>query len=433
MWLLEGQKVPDHNTIARFRSERLADALEDLFSQLIMKLEELGEVAFKTLFIDGTKIEANANKYTFVWKKTTTKNAERLKTKIVDFIAKLNEEFGFDYTSDLSLGEILEVLLKKKEQDNIEFVYGKGKRKTPLQRAIETLQELLNRQQKYQEYMNTFRGRNNFSKTDKDATFMRMKDDHMRNSQLKPGYNIQIGVEGEYIVGVDISDERSDQLTLVPFLERMERNYPNRNHEDIVADAGYESEQNYTYLEDTGQNCYIKPSNYEKSKSRKYRNDMRLRENMTYDEILDEYTCQNGKNFKVVGQTSRKSKSGYCSEVTIYECESCEGCPYKDKCTKAKGNRRLWVSKNFIKQRANSLRNITTTKGILLRMNRSIQVEGAFGVIKEDCRFRRFLMRGKQNVRIEFLLLSMGYNINKLHNKIQSNRCGLLLHKKQVA
>lgn len=433
MWLLEGQKAPDHNTIARFRSERLADVLEDLFSQLIMKLEDIGEVAFKTLFIDGTKIEANANKYTFVWKKTTAKNAEKLKIKIIDFISKLNEDFDFVYTPDTPLDEILEVLQQKKESENIEFVYGKGKRKTPLQRAIETLNELLDRQQKYQEHMDTFRGRNSFSKTDKDATFMRMKDDHMPNSQLKPGYNIQIGVEGEYIVGVDYSDERSAQLTLVPFLERMEKDYPDKKHKDIIADAGYESEQNYTYLENTGQNCYIKPSNYEKSKNRKYRNDMKLRENMIYDEQLDEYTCQNGKKFKVVGHTSRKSKSGYRSNITIYECESCEGCPYKNTCTKAKSNRRLWISKKFIRQRANSLKNITTTKGILLRMNRSIQVEGAFGVIKEDCGFRRFLMRGKQNVRIEFLLLSMGYNINKLHNKIQSNRCGLLLYKKQIA
>lgn len=435
MWLLQDQKVPDHNTIARFRSERLEGVLEDLFSQLVIKLEELGEINFQTLFIDGTKIEANANKYSFIWKKTTTKNAEKLKTKIIDFITKLNEDFGYTYNPSLetSLEEILEFLQKKKELEKIEFVYGKGKRKTPLQRAIETSEELLNKQRKYQDYLDTFEGRNSFSKTDKDATFMHMKEDHMRNSQLKPGYNIQIGVEGEYIVGVDISDERSDQLTMVPFLERLSRNYLGKKHQDIVADAGYESEQNYTYLENADQNCYIKPSNYERSKSRKYRDDMKLRENMFYDEKADEYICQNNKKLKVVNKRQRKSKSGYIADITVYECESCEGCSYKSKCTKSKGNRQLWVSKNFIKQRTNSLKNITTPKGIQLRMNRSIQVEGAFGVLKEDYKFRRFLMRGKDKVRIEFLLLSMGYNINKLHNKIQNNRCGLLLHKKQIS
>jgi transposase len=435
MWLLQDQKAPDHNTIARFKSERLKGVLEDLFSQLVIKLEELGEIDFQTLFIDGTKIEANVNKYTFVWKKTTIKNEEKLKIKIIDFINKLNEDFDYTYNPSLetSLEEILEVLHQKKEFEKIEFVYGKGKRKTPLQRAIETLEELLNRQRKYQDYIDTFKGRNSFSKTDKDATFMHMKEDHMRNSQLKPGYNIQIGVEGEYIVGIDISDERSDQLTMVPFLEKLDKNYPDRKHQDIVADTGYESEQNYTYLEDTAQNCYIKPSNYERSKNRKYLNNMNLRENMFYDEELDEYICQNNKKLKVVNKRTRKSKSGYIADITVYECENCKDCPYKSECTKAKGNRQLWVSKNFIRQRADSLKNITTPKGIELRMNRSIQVEGAFGVLKEDYGFRRFLMRGKDKVQAEFTLLSMGYNINKLHNKIQNNRCGLLLHKKQVS
>lgn len=433
MWLLNGQKAPDHNTIARFRSERLADVIEDLFSQLVMKLEEVGEIAFETLFIDGTKIEANANKYSFVWKKTITKNATKLKIKINEFISKLNKDFILTYHSDTSLEEIHKFLYQMKEEEKIEFVYGKGKRKSKLQKAVETLEDLLIRQDKYQEYMDTFKGRNSFSKTDKDATFMRMKNDHMRNSQLKPGYNIQIGVEGEYIVGVDVSDERSDQLTMIPFLKKLEANFKDKSYRDIVADSGYESEENYSYLESKDQNCYIKPANYEKSKTRKYRTNIRLKENMDYNEEKDEYTCHNGKKLKVTGNSTRKSKSGYISELTIYECESCEGCEIKSKCTRAHGNRTIQVSKNFIKQRANSLKNITTPKGILLRMNRSIQVEGAFGVLKEDYGFRRFLTRGKNKVKVEFLLLCLGYNINKLHNKIQNNRCGMLLHEKKIA
>jgi hypothetical protein len=127
--------------------------------------------------------------------------------------------------------------------------------------------ELLEKKRRYEGYQTTFKGRSSFSKTDTDATFMHMKDDHMRNSQLKPGYNVQIGVSGEYIVGVDISSERSDQLTLIPLLERMESGFGQR-HDAIIADAGYESEENYTYLESHGQRGFIKPQNYEKSKSR---------------------------------------------------------------------------------------------------------------------------------------------------------------------
>jgi hypothetical protein len=210
-----------------------------------------------------------------------------------------------------------------------------------------------------------------------------MKDDHMRNAQLKPGYNIQFGVEGEYITGVNVSSERSDQLALIPLLENMEAHL-GKNYKDVTTDAGYESEENYTYFEGKTTECYIKPQNYERSKTKRYKNNMALRENMAYDATLDTYTCQNGKKLVPVYVGKRKSKSGFVSEVTYYECENCEGCSHKKKCTRSKGNRTMQVSKKFIEQRKQSLERITGEKGILLRMNRSIQSEGAFGV-KREC------------------------------------------------
>ena len=149
---------------------------------------------------------------------------------------------------------------------------------------------------------------------------------------------------------------------------------------------------------------------------------------MDYDEINDEYTCHNNRKLKVIDEITRKSKSGYEADVTVYECENCDDCECKLKCTKAKGNKKLSVSKNFVQKRLKSLENITSLQGTMLRMNRSIQVEGAFGVLKEDHGFRKFLTRGKKNVKTEFTLLCFGYNINKFHNKIQQNRCGILLH-----
>jgi transposase len=200
-----------------------------------------------------------------------------------------------------------------------------------------------------------------------------------------------------------------------------------------VADAGYESEENYRFLEGTEQKPFIKPQAYEGMKKKSFKNDISKRENMSYDKKTDEYTCHNNKRLKPIGTKTRKSKSGYQAEVTIYECESCEGCQFKAKCTKAKGNKQIQVSKEFIEQRQKSLENITSDEGILLRMNRSIQVEGTFGVLKEDHGFRRFLTRGKENVKTEFTLLCFGYNVSKLHNKIQNNRCGLSLHLKKVS
>ena len=438
MWLLQGQKAPDHNTIARFRSERLEECIDNLFNQLIIRLGEMQEIRFENIFIDGTKIEANANKYTFVWKKATDKFENKLQEKIkvilealpIDLdikISKVKGKVTVDYIS-----KIIDKLNYLKEKHSIEFVYGKGKRKSKLQKYLEELQNFIEKQSKYDEYNGIFNGRNSFSKTDKDATFMHMKEDHMQNGQLKPGYNIQIGVEGEYIVGVDVSSERSDQLTLIPFLDKLEKDLPEK-FENVIADAGYESEENYMYLSKHNQKSYIKPQNYEKSKSKKFKDDISKRENMTYNIEEDYYICAYGKKLVPVSSKFKTSKSGYNSIVTIYESESCDKCPYKNKCTKAKGNKRLHVSKDFIKKRKESLNNITTPEGKLLRVNKSIQVEGAFGVLKQDYGFRRFLLRGKKNIKTEFMLLSFGYNIQKLFNKCIQNRKGILLHEMKIA
>jgi len=431
MWLLNDEPAPSHNTISRFRSKYFAYAAEDLFYQLVEYLDEIGEINFGHLFVDGTKIEANANKYSFVWKKSTNRYQARLNTKIEQYLSEINEIYGYCFSCETPLSEMYSALQKR--AGGMEFVHGRGKRKTEIQRHIELLASYMERETKYEQYNETFDGRNNFSKTDTDATFMHMKDDHMRNAQLKPGYNVQLGVEAEYITGVDISSERSDVLTMIPLLNRMEK-YTGRIYDDVTADAGYESEENYTYFEGKdGQVCFIKPQNYERSKTRKYKSNMNLRENMNYDESADDYTCQNGKKLKAVYTGSRKSKSGFESEITYYECDSCEDCPHKKTCTRSKGNRKMQVSKKFIEQRKQSLENITSEQGKLLRINRSIQVEGAFGVLKEDYGFRRFLLRGKKKVRIEVLLMAIAFDINKLHNKIQHNRCGSFLFYRSTA
>ena len=426
IWLLNGAAAPEFNHFERFRRDHLSKCGDELLSQLVRKLKELGEIRFEHLFVDGTKIEANANKYSFVWKKSVTKYETRQVAKLERRIPQLCEQYGILAVTAEDL------LLQLEGKVTIPFVHGRGKRKSQLQRDIEELQGLLQRKEKYSGYQGTFGDRNSFSKTDPDATFMHMKEDHMRNSQLKPGYNIQFGVEGEYIVGVDVSSERNDQNTLIPLLEQMEKQLGVK-YQDVTADAGYESEENYSYLEEKDIGCYIKPSNYERSKTKKFKSNMALRENMAYDADADEYICQNGMKLQAKYVSRRESKTGFVSQITHYECESCEGCPYKHRCTKAEGNRKIAVSKRFIEQRAESLKRITSETGIQLRMNRSIQSEGAFGVVKEDYNFRRFLTRGKRNIRAEILLVAMGYDIRKLHAKIQQNRTRTQLFKKVSA
>ena len=420
MWLLNGEPAPSHATISRFQDERLSEVIEDLFYQFVEKLYEMGEVKFKNLFVDGTKIEAYANKYTFVWKKAVEKNLVKLNKKIEDMLPVICKRYGF--------GEIV-TLDECYEWINLTFAVGKGKHKTQLQRDIETLEAFVNKKNEYYSHLGKFGNRNSFSKTDIDATFMHMKEDYMRNGQLKPGYNIQIGVESEYIVGVGSFSNRSDVNTLIPFLNRI-KSHTNRKFENIIADAGYESSENYLYLEENGQNCFIKPQNYEISKKRSYKANPYTVENMTYNARRDEYTCPNGRMLKFKRESKKTTENGYVISTRYYSNDKCGRCPHRDKCHRSKnGYRTVRVTQVLNEYRPKVLEALTSEEGTLLRMNRSIQVEGVFGVLKEDYGFRRFLTRGKRNIETQFFILAFALNIEKLCNREKKGRIGLDLFK----
>lgn len=433
MWILNGEPVPDHSTIARFQNKRLEKVIERLFYQLVEKLYEMGEVRFKNVFIDGTKIEANANKYTFVWRKAVEKNDKKLREKIANELPIIAERYGI--YQDISIDECYQILMNQAELINLVFVNGIGKRKTQLQKDIETLKEYLSRLGKYTMQTEICGNRKSFSKTDIDATFMRLKDDAMKNGQLKPAYNVQIGVESEYIIGVGIFSNPTDVNTLIPFLKRM-RSHTRRKIEQIIADAGYESRENYMYLKENGQKSFIKPQNYEISRTERYKNDKYRVENMKYDREHDRYICENGDILFFAYEREETTTAGYKVKVRYYRNQSCEGCPHMGKCHRStRGYREIKVSLEFIQDRAESLRNITSEEGNLLRVNRSIQVEGAFGVLKQDFRFRRFLTRGKGKVETQFFLLAFAFNIQKLCNRLEGGRFGrdLFLLKNKTA
>lgn len=436
MYLLEGMPAPDHATIARFISLHLSRCSKEILAQMDTLLYEMGEISGQFIFIDGTKIESCANKYTFVWKKAVTKNMEKLFGKIADFVEECEILYGMKivYENRISLHTLKRLRKKRyriKKEEGIQFVHGTGKRKTLLQKSIETLEEYIERLKKSIKQLHVCGERNSYSKTDPAATFMRMKEDAMLNGQLKPAYNVQHGVDSEYITLVDISAHPTDTMTLIPFLKDMEEYLPFK-YREIVADAGYESEENYVFIEANHQSAYIKPQNYELSKTRKYKADISRRENMTYHEESDHYVCRNGKRLIAKAEKKSKSRSGYISQITIYESEDCTGCPYKQECIR--GNncktpldervKKLNVSKVMKQKRLEDLERITSEYGTQLRMNRSIQAEGSFADVKEDMNFRRYLYRGKENVLAQSILLALGRNINKLHHKIQAGRTG---------
>lgn len=438
MYLLEGQKTPDHNTIARFRSQHLPEVIEDLLRQMVDLLVDHGEISFEesAVFIDGTKIEANAGRYTFVWKTRVTKDQQKLGDKIAAELPLLLEKAGAGIAvpkqiTVQQLKKLRKRLYAKKEALRLDFVYGKGYRKSGIQKAIETIHSWLERLKRYNLDIHICGDRNSYSKTDHDATYMHMKEDHMKNGQLKPGYNVNVATVSEYIVGNHISADRTDTKTLIPFLEKLCKKHPVKR---VVVDSGYESEENYHYVDESEQlSLFVKPSNHEQKKKRKYQSDIGRRENMPYDAETDEYTCAQGRKLSAVSTFIRKSETGYKQEITVYECCDCKSCPVKEKCIRQKKTdktpledrvKRLNVSKYFAEQRKRMEEKISTEEGILLRVNRSIQAEGVFAMIKADMNFRRFMMRGKKNVSVEWHLASMAYNILKLHHKAQTGRLG---------
>ena len=436
MYLLEGKPAPDHATFARFISLHFAQCSKKTLAEVSKLLYSLGEISGKSIFIDGTKIESVANKYTFVWKKAVTKNQAKLFDKILVLVEECENLYGFRivYNEKVSL-HTLKRLRKKlcriRQEEGITFVHGTGRRKTRLQKSLETLETYIAKLKEYNKKLYVCGERNSYSKTDPDATFMRMKEDAMLNGQLKPAYNLQHGVDSEYITWLDISPRPTDTRTLIPFLKDMELYLPFK-YQEIVADAGYESEENYLFLEENGQLAYIKPQNYEISKTRKYRQDIGRMENMKYDEKADCYYCKNGQALTVQYEKREKTASGYRRTVTVYRSNGCSGCPFKTDCIKGNNcktpmedrQKVLYVSKKMKEKRQETLERITSDYGTQLRMNRSIQAEGSFANIKEDMEFRRYLYRGNANVTAQSILLAIGYNINKLHHKIQAGRTG---------
>ena len=410
MWLLEDEPVPDHATIARFRTGRCAEAAEELFYQYVNLLEGQGETDHETVFVDGTKLESCAGRYTFCWRGSVEKHLAKVREKVI-------QETGIK-----TLISFKNHLNERK--DEISFVHGKGSHKSEEQRKWEVLDELRQRWEGYEEALKIMGdSRNSYSKTDPDATFMRMKEDHMRNGQLKPAYNVQIAVNSEYITGIDVFSNRTDFGTLTPFLRTLQKQH-RKKYAEVTADAGYESLENYLYLEENGQMSFIKPSNYEAQKTKKFRQKIGRIENMAYDPEEDCFICSEGRKLPLRRETS-ELLNGHFVTTAHYRCESCKDCPSRSICCQAKDPeqpKEVVLKKTFWEKRAQSQANITTERGIYLRMCRSIQVEGAFALLKTDFGFRRFLTRGKKNVRTELFFLAMAFNLKKLWMKRENGR-----------
>ncbi len=352
MWIA-GRQRPDFRTINRFRSERMKDVLEFVFTGVLQMLIDAKYVELEHYFMDGTKIEANANRYTFVWGKAVVKHKAKLQEKVHTLFetieqAEQQEEQDQQGRDLPELGEASTLTSEKLElaTRELEARLKETPKDKPLKKAVRTLRrDLLPRLQKYEHHQEILGERNSYSKTDPDATFMRMKEDHMRNGQLKPGYNVQIGTENQFIVGYSLHQRPTDTRTLKPHLEQIKAQL-GRLPGTVIADAGYGSEENYAYLENEQVEAVVKYGTYHKEKSKAWQKDISKVDNWQYEKETDTWTCAAGQKLTFLRESCEKTESGYEIHKRHYRSANCAGCPLKPSCTKAAGNREIQVSLN---------------------------------------------------------------------------------------
>ncbi|NPD71823.1 transposase, partial [Oceanispirochaeta sp. M1] len=429
--ILQGRKAPDHTTIDRF-IRRHGNAIDGLFFQVIERLGSLGELSKDIIYQDGTKVESKAGRYSFVWKKATSKNLDKLYRHIEILLSEANNHLGWtldfkDY--DYGLDTLIEQL-KGTGKDLIPKRTGRGHRISEVQKLYRdalVYKEKLNR---YKDYLSSMVGRNSMSKTDPDATFMRMKDDYMRNGQLKPAYNLQVLVDSGYIVGSLASADRTDYATMIPAIDHMHKSLTWK-YSKYCADSGYDSQQNFEYLEEQGVRAYIKPQGYEQEKKRKFRKDIGKKENMTFDADQDCFICTRGKKLEHKYVRTRKNQYGYETTTHIYRCRrGCKTCPTRSACMKRSKApyKQVQVNNKLAKYHRQALNLITSDEGSEIRVNRSIQAEGAFAQIKANWSFRRFLHSGMSGVHTEWLIMCLAMNAIRLGNRLARNEIGKPFH-----
>lgn len=442
MWLSQ-EHQPSYRTINRFRVHPLAKGLlRECFVQFRSQLVKEEVIEEEAIFIDGTKIEANANKFTFVWRKSVENYSEKLIEKSNQMYDELIEkriipEIERDDFEELSVEEMKEIVEKLSEKIEaydkeieasdvgVERKQLRSERKAPKQYRKQ-FEDFIERKQNYQKDMEIFEDRHSYSKTDHDATFMRMKDDYMGNGQLKAGYNIQVATEGQYALAYDVFPNPTDTRTLIPFLNTIEERFFELP-KYIVADAGYGSEQNYEdIMNNRNRTPLITYNQYRKEKKRKHKNNAFHVDNWEYNEEDDAFICPNGKKLLFSHVSHRTDKYGFKREFKVYECEDCSGCPLRSMCTKAKegNNRKVYLNEKWESQKEYVREKLSDEKTGEIYGKRKIDVEPVFGFLKANLGFTRMSVRGKEKVINELGFALMAVNLRKYTAKMGKSSLG---------
>ncbi len=410
MWL-SAMNRPDHNTLNRFRSDRLKDVLKEIFAQVVKLLVESGHVSLQEVYIDGTKIESRANRYTFVWGNSIKTNKAKMSVQLQQL---------WDYTQSVAKEELQDtenVDFKKIDSQKVKQTISQIDTALKGKKIDKKVKQKLNyarkcwpgNLQKYEEQEKILGKRKSFSKTDPDATFMRMKEDHMKNGQLKPGYNLQISTNNQYIVNYSLHQNPTDTTTLESHVESFKALY-NQLPEAVVADAGYGSEENYTIMQDAEIQAYIKYNYFDKDQHKRKNT---LNDNLYYNKAKDCYYCPMGQKMSFIGMKKRITENGFKQTLSMYQAINCSGCPLRGQCHKGKENKIMEVNHNLNRLKAQATELLKSEKGLYYRKKRGVDVEPVFANIKYNKGFKRFLLKGLSKTEIETGLLALAHNLAK--------------------
>ena len=429
IWLA-GYEQPDFNTINRFRN-RVKDEINEVFTQLVVMLADKGYISLDVEYIDGTKIESKANKHTFVWRKSTEKNRAKLMEKIKVLLEQVddsiaqengNEDEPLCFTpSDLrDMAERLNKTLEATPEPSTKE--DKEKRKEERQQ-VRQLRQHADKLEEYDRKLETLGKRNSYSKTDKDATFMRMKEDAMMNGQTKPGYNLQIGTENQFILDFGLFQTPGYPLTMIRFLKSCHERY-DRLPSTVVADSGYGSEENYHFMDRAGIEAYVKYNRFHIEQRMHYEPDPFSQQTLYYNADEDYYVCPMGQHMVRIGTSRERTESGYVAEKARYRAQRCDGCPLRCRCFRSKGNRIIEVNHRLAKYRKQAAERLTSEEGIKYRGKRCIEPEAVFGQMKYDMNYKRFRHFGMDKVKMDFAFFAIAFNIKKMCSKINKKGKG---------
>jgi transposase len=419
MWLSGGLQ-PDFRTINDFRGQKLKGNIEKLFSQLVEMMVDLDLISLEKQFVDGTKIEANAHKYSFVWKKSVEKNKAKLQEKINAVLSEIGQAIESDLIHTQNQEDIaidsqkLEEKIQAINQNSKTAFLSKKQKKT-----VEKLEkEQLPKLQEYEKHLENLGDRNSYSKKDSDATFMRMKEDHMKNGQLKAAYNVQISTENQIITHFSVHQKSTDFTTLENHLEGFKNAYGKKSKQ-IIADAGYGSEENYQMLDQQQVEYFIPYNTYRMEQKRKHKNNLFHTQNLYHNIELDFLVCPMGQRMEKIYTKESKTTTGFLQQHSVYQAQNCQGCPMRGQCFNAKGNRRIEINHNLQRLKAKVRENLESQKGKEIYAKRCVEPEPVFGNIKQNKHFKRFSLRKLPKINIEFGLVAIAHNFAKWIEKIR--------------